>query len=277
MNLAARFNDTGVRLYKVGRGDAAYEVFFASVEILLNGMTVADMLLLRAGSRFTSAFVVALGKDQEFQLSQQLQKRTETSATTPVASEAMLLSTNLLAALSLSPHSLIDDLRTDTYNDAITMEQCPYIYLSAFSVTGTACHYPFHHVVIAVATDLYNMALVLHRGKVMDRSSLCFQRALVLYSSAGELLWYHLGHNGLLQQSAGVGSLAHLYCALLNNTGYLLHQIGDFGWAQLFFLRLSQFLDMLSPPCDNEEQNERDAFQLNVLVLHRPMTGAASA
>ena len=295
MDLAIRFNETGVELYESGNAPEAFEMFHASLQVMLrsSGKTMADMDPLSCQLlAFQGAIQRALGKDELFRQCHVMEQA------------PMNISRNLSNSLSdadcgsVSTGCLDSDSshrsgseRQQRLRSKMDQEN-PCLYTSAYYIPKNYVQYDSHQYIVAVATDLYNLALILHRGHVVDRLSGCLERSLILYTYAGELLWNHLGYN-LLQKpkppqqahdhnhhryhDAGDASLSHLYCAILNNTGYLLHQMGYYDWSQLFFERLYQFLELLGPASEEQERRERDDFQLNVVVLYKTLTAAAAA
>ncbi|GAX26550.1 hypothetical protein FisN_21Lh016 [Fistulifera solaris] len=120
------------------------------------------------------------------------------------------------------------------------------------------------------------MALILQQGFMNHKMNRCLERAMVLYNNAGELLWKNLGMALVRSCPMGV-SLSTLYCAVLNNTGYLMHQMGRFDYAEIFYYRLNGALEVLEPAESLEEQSDRDALQLNVIVRYGACTAAGSA
>ena len=279
MDIATRFNETGVKLFQSGRGNEAFDLFHASLQVLIRteGRTsdqIDPQVYRLLGLH--EAVQRALSKDKLFR------ERFNV--------EESLREGNVVKHMNIRPddHPLpprssmgvdCDALQTGMAprnNLRKSSEQDPCLYGQALLLPQHYQH-GFSEYIVAIATDLYNMALTLQRGLVMSEMSNCMERALVLYSFAGDLLWNNLGYTMLMTDQTGDAAVAKLYCAVLNNTGYLLHQMGQFEWSQLFFQRLYQFLELLGPANTREEQRERDAFQLNVVVLYRTLTTAGAA
>ena len=274
-------------------------MFHASLQVMLRstGKTMANMDPVTCQMlSVQDAVHRALGKDQLFRQThamEQQQTPMNNNSRSSNLNPSSLSNNNNAECPSLSSSSSSGCRGSDTIRRSGRLQRPrsrmdqdnPCLYSSVYYIPATYDEYDSHQYVVAVATDLYNLALILHRGQVMHRLSSCLERSLVLYSYAGELLWNHLGYN-LLQKpkpqqhrngSNNNAPLSHLYCAILNNTGYLLHQMGHYDWSQLFFQRLYQFLELLGPASEDQERRERDAFQLNVVVLYRTLTGAAAA
>jgi len=280
MDIASRFNETGVKLFHKGQGDEAFEMFHASLQVMLRttGKTTAQMD--PAACQVLGLHDVvqrALSKDQLLRDRCQLEESLR-NQDVQHHNQGNSLGQHPVPPLT-SMDVDCDGLSNTSLHQlrfANSSEQDPCLYNRVFRHPSTYNH-DFQQYVVAIATDLYNMGLVLQRGHVLSRMSNCMERAIVLYSFAGELLWNHLGYTMLITDREGGAGLSKLYCGILNNTGYLLHQIGQFDLSQVFFQRLYQFLELLGPARDNDEQQERDTFQLNVVVLYRTLTTAGAA
>lgn len=150
--------------------------------------------------------------------------------------------------------------------------EVPYIYSEVFSMELLNSHPFCLQFDVATCVVLYNMAMVLQRGMVPS-SHKSLERALMLYSLAGRLLWEKIGSICIRCDKM----TSKLYMAILNNTGYLLHELGLFDWSRLFFVRLKEFLSSLAPSLTRDEQKERDEFHLNVILFYRNLTAASAA
>lgn len=282
MDIASRFNETGVKLFREGLADESFDMFYASLQVMLRTMGKTTDQIDPYACRLLGlhdAVQRALGKDQlfreRFQVEESLNSQDATMHDDTV--------NNGLGRHPIPPRS---SLRVDCdglseasrhrvrVNNPSELDPC--LYSQVFLHPGTYQH-DVSQYIMSIATDLYNMAVILQQGHVMSRMSNCLERGLVLYSYAGELLWNNLGYTMLMTDRPGGAAVSKLYCAVLNNTGYLLHQMGQYSWSQLFFQRLYQFLELLGPAKDAEEQRERDTFQLNVVVLYCTLTTAAAA
>lgn len=269
MDLSRQFNLTGVNLYNEGQGDEAFEMFHASLQIMLRtmGKTTADMgpelfrvLALQSSvQRALSLKHFSQGKQKS--MLQEVTNKPEPKDYSSPKDEYT---------------SCVAPETRQHFNRQRISEQDPCIFKESFALSGSY-HYDYRQYVVAVAADLYNMALILQQGYVNNKLSNCYERALVLYSFSGELLWNNLGHDLLRTNLPGGALLARLYCAILNNAGYLLLRMGHFEWARLFSRRLYEFLELLEPAGNAEEQHDRNTFQLNAVLLHRPQSTAAAA
>lgn len=245
MDLASSYMELGVRLYKENCGADAYELFRGSTQALLN---------------FFGSHVMELDPLSYYVLVEQI-LASQSDEKDPLLN---LSRDSLMSLFSKSP--------SGKPSRRVSFEEVPYIYPNVFSFSSVRDHAVIHQYDVATCIGLYNMALCLHRGLVPStRKSL--ERALMLYNVAGTLLWERLGSIHIRQNK----KTSKLYMAILNNAGYLLHELGLFDWTRLFFVRLKEFLISLGPSANRDEQKERDEFQLNVILFHGNLTTASAA
>lgn len=155
-----------------------------------------------------------------------------------------------------------------------SMDEYVFEWKRVFTVDGLQ-HYNYRssvYISILSTSILFNQAVVLHTGGVpMSRRAL--ERALTLYSMAAKQLFDGCPYHLLVADEY----TTTLTCAVLNNTGYLLHQMGEYGGSQLCFGRMNEFLHQLGPAQSIHEKRRRDEFGLNILIFWRPLSGAAAA
>jgi hypothetical protein len=257
MDLATNLNHIGVGLYQSNHGGEAYEMFRGAVQAMLHssGKNMIDMdpfscHLLVQDESIQRAF----GKDS------------------PLASSFDCIHSLFPISIGgtvLYPSSSIFPPRSKSTSPDT---EVPYIYPEVFSMELLNSHPYFLQFDVATCIVLYNMAMVLQRGMVPS-SDKSLERALMLYSLAGRLLWEKIGSLRIRCDK----QTSQLYMAILNNTGYLLHELGLCDWSRLFFARLKEFLSSLTPSLTRDEQKERDEFHLNVILFHRDMTAASAA
>jgi hypothetical protein len=155
-----------------------------------------------------------------------------------------------------------------------SMEEYVFEWKRVFTVDGLQ-HYnylPSVYSSVLSASILFNQAVILHTGGV-PKSRRALERALTLYSMAAKRLFEGCPRHLLMADEY----TTTLTCAVLNNTGYLLHQMGEYGGSQLCFTRMNEFLHQLGPSQSIHEKRRRDEFGLNILIFWRPLSGAASA
>lgn len=270
MDISSRFNETGVKLYQEGRGSEAFDLFHASIEVqlLTEGRTTASLDPLQCQSlAFFDAIAQALKKDF-YERSNSMQFFLNPPDFTN--------DVNVVSPAHSNPTCTPMDTRhpRPSLSKQSSNTEDPCLFDKVFEWTAPLCP-NYDHYVVALAMDLYNMALILQKGMMNSKMIHCLERSLLLYSYAADLLWKNLG---LVRPfHCGTTPLSTVYCAILNNTGYVLHQMGRFDWSQLFFFRLNKVLEMLGPAESVSEQSDRDAFQLNVIALYGTWASAASA
>jgi hypothetical protein len=163
---------------------------------------------------------------------------------------------------------------TRSTNTRRSMDEYVFEWKRVFTVDGLQ-HYNYQPLVyssVLSASILFNQAVVLHTGGV-PTSRRALERALTLYSMAAKRLFEGCPRHLLMEDEY----TTTLTCAVLNNTGYLLHQMGEYGGSQLCFTRLNEFLHQLGPSQSIHEKRRRDEFGLNILIFWRPLSGAAAA
>lgn len=270
MDISCHFNETGVKLYQEGRGSEAFDLFHASIEVqlLAQGRMAASLNPVQCQSpEFLNTIAQAFKNDFYERPNPTQQFLSPTCLSHEVVSSAPVNQIMYLQDSS-SPGP--------PFNHRPSWIDDPYVFDKMFSWKAPVCPDQDQYVV-SVAMDLYNMALILQKGLMNHKMKHCLERALLLYSYAGELLWKNLGMALMRPCRLGATPLSTVYCAVLNNTGYLLHQMGRFDWSQDFFFRLNKALEMSGPVESASEQKDRDNFQLNVIALYGTWAAAASA
>jgi hypothetical protein len=271
MDIAHRFHETGVKLYQEGRGSEAFDLFYASIEVQLlsQGRTMMSLDLKQCRSlTFHDSIPQALKMDPCERNYPSVSLQTPDSFAPDACS-----SDEVRQMCTMTDGSSRQRSPPNSHRFARTED--PYIFDKIFRWQAPECP-SYDQFVVYLAIDFFNMALILQKGFMNHRMSRCLERAMVLYNYAGELLWRNLGMTLVRSCPWGV-SLSTLYCAVLNNTGYLMHQMGHFDWSELFYYRLHGVLEVLEPAESLEEQSDRDALQLNVLVRYGACTAAGSA
>jgi hypothetical protein len=271
MDIAYQFHETGVKLYKEGRGSEAFDLFYASIEVqmLSLGRTMASLDLKQ---RQSHAFHESIAQALKMDLWERSCPSVSLKASDFFAHEAcsfeqvrqMCTTTDLSSRQVSNPNP-----------HRFAKTEDPYIFDKIFRWKAPECPH-YEHCIVYLAMTFFNMALILQKGFMNHNMRSCLERAMVLYNYAGELLWRNLGMALIRSCPWGV-SLSTLYCAVLNNTGYLMHQMGRYDWSEIFYYRLNGALEVLEPAESLEEQSDRDTLQLNVIVRYGACTAAASA
>lgn len=273
MDISCRFNEAGVKLYQQGRESEAFDLFHASLEVLMltQGRTTAFLDSFQCQSLALHAAVA-----------QALNMDLNNERNFPAKDcEVLPFSTHTVDSLEVTGHTMCTltdhtlPRNTSPQVHRLSRTDDPCLFDKIFAWKAPACPV-YEQYIVYIAMELYNIALILQKGQMNHRMSNCLERALMLYSIAGDLLWKNLGTALVRPNNWGV-PLSMLYCATLNNNGYLMHQMGRFDWAQLFFFRLNTALETIGPAESIAEQHDRDALQLNVIVLYGRSTTAASA
>jgi hypothetical protein len=257
MDLATNLNHVGVGLYQNNCGGEAYEMFRGAVQAMLHssGKNMIDMDPLSCHLLVQDESIQrAFGKDSPLALT--------------VGGILSLFPIPIGGTLLYPSSSVFPPRPKSTSPDT----EVPYIYSEVFSMELLNSHPFCLQFDVATCVVLYNMAMVLQRGMVPS-SHKSLERALMLYSLAGRLLWEKIGSICIRCDKM----TSKLYMAILNNTGYLLHELGLFDWSRLFFVRLKEFLSSLAPSLTRDEQKERDEFHLNVILFYRNLTAASAA
>jgi hypothetical protein len=262
MDVAIKFNETGCHLYELGRGDEAFELFSGAMQAmncsqggknkhcldpLAHQLFLIDPSIQRGFDRLSRSGGVGVDSTVCCTASPltstnsttiQQQMNTKKEQKDFLSHDAPFMCTDILRM------SQIEHLRCD-----------PEMYFCAvFSIV------------------LYNQALVLHRGQVAN-SLRSLERALTFYSLAGRSL-LEPAPSGYIQSHK---VLSDLCCAILNNTGYVLHETGDFEYSRLCFMRLRDFLQTLPPTTNEVDRRRREEYELNFVLFYRFLSTAAAA
>jgi hypothetical protein len=264
MELATSLNHLGVGLYHSNRGGDAYDMFRRAVVAMLDMDPLLSSWHLLVQDEIMRQ---ALGKALPVQL----------SAYDGTGGLLSLFPRPTNLGLGITPIHMVP-----VYTPASTFPprsksssldtEVPYLYSEVFSMEVLNNHPLCLQFDVATSVVLYNMALVLQRGMV-PHSHKSLEQALMLYSLAGRLLWEKVGPLHIQCDKM----TSKMYMAIMNNTGYVLHELGLFDWSRLFFVRLKEFLRSLAPSATRAEQKERDEFHLNVIVFYRSATAAPAA
>lgn len=263
MELALTFNEAGCLLYQSGRGEQAYELFSGAMQALYYSrgsrhedmdplgrqLLLVDPSIQRAFDRMTLSGVVI--------------PSTHWCSSDDAAGNAPTIF-----------QQRSEERKRGNGRPRLRSLDIPFIFNEVFSMkmlTEIPCGVLSHYE-IAISIVLYNEALILHRGQVTNtRRSL--ERALTFYGMAGRSL-LEKSPRGFLQRHHLTSALC---CGILNNMGFILHQVGDFASSQLCFTRLSEFLDTLPPPASEKEEDQRGEFELNIILFYQSLSTAAAA
>jgi hypothetical protein len=247
MDLAMTFNEVGCQLYRSGQGEEAYELFSGAMQALhyscggiRDDLDPVSQQLLLLDPSIQRAFDRATTS------------RDDTVVNSFAAQEKEKQGNGRQRSPSL-------DI-TFIFNEVVSMDGLK-------DLPSANLHYA-----IAISIILYNEALVLHRGQVKNLSR-SLERAVTFYGMASTSLldncpWEFIQRHQLTST---------LCCGILNNMGFLLHQIGDFYASRKCFARLCEVLEALPPPASEGEQRQRQEFELNFLLLSRSLSTAAAA
>lgn len=125
---------------------------------------------------------------------------------------------------------------------------------------------------LAMAVAIFNQGLMLHCGEVQGTRRR-LQRALEFYNLADRWYFDVCGQEAL----AAHDHRNIVGCAILNNAGFVMYQLGDARASESFFARLSVLLLGLDPPNTEAEQASREELVLNVILFfHTPGTAPAA-
>ena len=256
MDLAMKFNETGVLLYRMGRGEDAFDLFSGAMQAMLHscgGKSKAELdhfarQLLMVDPSVQRAF----DKASLAAPAVRFDKRDLTLENPNDISESGKQNVQLPCSYPLGPF---------IFSQVASLNEMPKLQ----------CRKNIKYA-IAMSTTFYNEALLLHLGQV-PTSRKCLERALTFYSMAG---------NALLQNCPSDFIASHklssrLYSGILNNKGIILHEMGDFDASRFCFAYLNQFLGMLAAPATEAEKRERKEFALNCLLFDQSFFTASAA
>lgn len=289
MDLATKFNDIGCAYYQEGCTEHAYDLFSGAMQALHYSAGTSSLLDEMDGIshqvRLTSpTFLALLTYFQMLLVDPTIQRAFDRIDNTP---NQHLFTTSFDSShpSRRSFNSGVDNNKKHKSTIAAESSQlggnshsgtdeCAFQWKRVFSVDGLQCYDfdPAIYASILSASILFNQAIVLHTGGVPS-SRRSFERALTMYSMAAKRL-FDTRSTALLMANEFTMTLT---CAVLNNTGYLLHQMGEHDGSKLCFTRLNEFLHQLPPPHSVQEKQRRDEFGLNILILWNPLSGAAAA
>lgn len=262
MDLAIIFNDAGCRLYQRGRGQEAYELFSGAMQAMHHSCGGKTRTELDSFSR--QLLLVDPSVQRAFD---------------HIESSGALLSENPMGddekdeppSKMMKPENGGKEFEHSNVTQSIDSH---FMWTEVFAIQGLQylpCG-PGVYFSMAMSIILYNEALMLHRGHVFN-SRRCLERALTFYSMSGRALLENCPRDTLESHNY----TAILCCGILNNTGYLLHQMGDFQASRLCYARMNEFLLRLRPPKSAEEKLQREEFGLNFILFFRSLSTAAAA
>lgn len=243
MDLAYKFNEAGCSMYQDGEMDVAFDMFCGAMQALHYSCQIPDRDLT-------------------------------------IDSKMMLLTDPSVQRafdhIGVEPRPIGVAQSDRKTASRLIVEEISFVWTRVISIQqliGTGCQYDQATWFALVKSVVYfNQALILHSGLVQVGKR-ALERSLTLYSMALKQLFEFCPKDALQCNPYAIT----LTCAVLNNTGYLLYETGEFECSRLCFTRMNQFLTQLGPPMSTEDRKHREEFGLNVLIFWRPLTAAGAA